>query len=251
MAEQLVLARGKFRDIELPREVDLVPRLTPLGEGREHRVTTTLTDAIAKVLSLDGPQSQRRLVRPSLWRLGQRRVPPRGARGNELSIVIGGQAGRAGDGSSPLLAGAGDPPDAPPRQALPIDHARDLPKALAGAAADDAIVVAGVQKRLDQTQLLATRTLERVGASGVPALDLAEGPRDEQEVACAPLDRAHAREHGLGERVADRAEPEFVAGLGTAKQLDDLERAPALGVGEVKPCQRRHTRLGSATTARS
>jgi hypothetical protein len=45
--------------------------------------------------------------------------------------------------------------------------------------------------------------------------------RDEQEVARA-AGRCSCGEQGLGERVADRAEPELVADLGPAEQLDDL-----------------------------
>jgi hypothetical protein len=55
-------------------------------------------------------------------------------------------------------------------------------------------------------------------------------PRDEQEVAGAPLDGAHPRKEGVGERVSDSTQPELVTRFPSSEQFDDLKRSPALSV---------------------
>jgi hypothetical protein len=92
------------------------------------------------------------------------------------------------------------------------------------ARAEDPITpsLSSARRRVVELKLLTACPFQRIPAAGPSLFGLAERPRDEQEVAGAPLDGAHPREQRVGERVPDRAEPELVARLGPPEQLDDL-----------------------------
>ena len=71
----------------------------------------------------------------------------------------------------------------------------------------------------------------------VAPLDLAECPRDQQEITGSPLHGARARKERLRERVADRADTEtkLVTCLRLSEELYDLQRSPAFSIREVEP----------------
>ena len=144
MVEDLALLGWKLRDIQLPGEPNLWPRMTPLYERREHRARATVPDPLAEVLSLRWMELERALIGPALGRFGEARVPPRSPGDDCLAVVVERGPARPCDCSSPLLARSGHASDAPSRKALPIDHARNLTEVLSRPAADNPVRLASL-----------------------------------------------------------------------------------------------------------
>lgn len=162
-------------------------------------------------------------------------MPPGGLGHNPLPVVIDCNVPRSGGGPRPLLSRSGSPTDSPAFEALPIDHAWQLPESPSSPSANHPVVIRPLKQYLYQPQLSVLGVLERSRSRLRSALDILEDPGNEQEVAGATLHRAHSREERFREDVTNHTEPELVPRLRSTEQLDYLQRALALRIREVEP----------------